>query len=37
MMNLQNARELSNHVLTIPIYEGMSDEDLRRVTDTLAY
>ena len=37
MMNLQNARELSNHVLTIPIYEGMLDEDLRRVTDTLAY
>lgn len=37
MMNLQNARELSKRVLTIPIYEGMSNDDLQRVTDTLIH
>ena len=37
MMNLQNARDLSHHVLTIPIYEGMSNDDLQRITDLLEY
>ena len=32
---LQNARELSQRVLTLPIYEGMTEEDLQRVINLL--
>lgn len=32
-LNLPAARALSGHVLTIPIYEKMSDEDIQRVID----
>ena len=34
-MNLQNARLLSGHVLTLPIYENMSEEDLNKVIDIM--
>ncbi len=34
---LHNARELSRRVLTLPIYEGMTEEDLQRVIEALSF
>ncbi|MCR4895651.1 MAG: DegT/DnrJ/EryC1/StrS family aminotransferase [Lachnospiraceae bacterium] len=34
-LNLSVARELSEHVLTLPIYEGLMEEDQRRVINSI--